>query len=196
MVDPTVLNALPWPLPAHRKLVAGLLARWSESGRRYHTVQHLAECLSAASELGAGPDELLALWLHDAVHTNTPGADEAASAALVGEVLSGAIEPERVREVARLVLLTASHRPRAGDRAGAIVCDADLWVLGTNPVRYAESVEQLRAEQGLPAAAWAEARRAQINARLAGPIFHTAAGRSREPHARANLQAERDALGG
>ena len=196
MADPTVLKALPWPLPEHRAPVDGLLARWSEPGRRYHTVQHLAECLAAATQLGAGTDELLALWLHDAVHTNTPGADEAASARLVGELLGGAIGPSRLHEVSRLVLLTAAHRPVVGDRAGAIVCDADLWVLGAEPARYAESVAQLQAERGLPYATWRGVRWAQVTARLAGPIFHTAAGRAREPRARANLRAERADLAG
>lgn len=190
VADPAVLSDLPWPLPEYREPVPGLLARWSEPHRRYHTAQHLAECLVAADDLGAGTVELLALWLHDAVHTSTPGRDESASAALARQLLAGALEPERVDEVARLVLLTRLHRPAPGDLAGAMVCDADLWILGASPARYDESVRQLRAESGLSATLWPRARRAQITTRLADPIFHTPSGRGREPRARDNLHRE------
>ena len=64
--------------------------------------------------------------------------------------------------------------------AGAVVCDADLWVLGAEPHRYAQSVSDLRTETGLEEAAWATTRRHQLTARLAGPIYHTPAGVRRE----------------
>lgn len=171
-----------------------MLAAWREPHRRYHDVRHLTECLDAAGRLGAGRAELLALWFHDAVHTNTPGADEAASAQLLRGLLAGRAAEPLVGEAARLVLLTRRHRPDAGDPAGAVVCDADLWVLGAPPDRYAESVHDLRAELGLDDRDWLRWRRRRLVERLARPIYHSAAAVHREGRARANLIAELAAL--
>ena len=195
MADPIVLSGLPWPLPAHPEVADALLSRWSQPHRRYHDVRHLAECLTAAQLLGAGDDQMLAVWFHDAVHTNTPGQDEANSAALVRRLLGRLVASDRIDEIVRLVLLTETHRPAAGDLPGAIVSDADLWILGADPQRYAESVADLRRERGLGLAAWRMVRRPQLLARLGQPIYFTPQGRRREPVARGNLTTELDALG-
>ncbi len=179
-----------WPLPERADLADHLLHRWREPHRSYHGVQHLAECLAAADELAAGVEERLALWFHDAVHTNTRGSDEAASATLAGHLLAGVLSPPRIDAVTRLVLLTTEHRPLPDDRIGAIVCDADLWVLGAVPQRYRQSVRQVRDEFGLSDRRWTQVRRAQLLQRLSRPIYHTPQGRAREARARANLQAE------
>ncbi|NMD45916.1 MAG: hypothetical protein GYA85_04030 [Propionibacterium sp.] len=188
MADQPLLSR--WPLPGPGEPAHTVLAAWAEPHRRYHDARHLAECLDAAGRLGGGVPELLALWFHDAVHTDTPGADEAASAAFARDLLSGRIARHLVDEVTRLVLLTRHHRPERSDPAGALVCDADLWVLGARPARYAESVRDLRAESRLDDDAWAALRRGRLAERLAGPIYHTRLGRHREARARANLTAE------
>lgn len=175
-------------------MAQAVLAGWREPNRRYHDVRHLQECLEAAVRLGGGRDELVALWFHDAVHTNTPGVDEAASAALLLSLLTGRLPEPQLAEATRLVLLTRHHRPEPDDLAGAVVCDADLWVLGAEPHRYAQSVSDLRTETGLDESAWATTRRHQLTARLAGPIYHTPAGVRREARARANLTAELESL--
>lgn len=182
-------------MPERADLADQLLHRWREPRRRYHGVQHLTECLAAADELAAGVDERLALWFHDAVHTNTRGSDEAHSAALAQQLLAGVLAPSRIDEVARLVLLTTHHRPLPEDRSGAIVCDADLWVLGAAPQRYLQSVRQVRDEFGLSEQSWRQVRRDQLQRRLSRPIYHTAKGRAREARARANLRSELAELG-
>ncbi len=192
MADPTLLSR--WPLPDVPEPAIAVLAAWGEPHRRYHDVRHLTECLDAAARLGAGRAELLALWFHDAVHTNTPGADEAASAELLRGLLTGRVAEQLVGEAVRLVLLTRHHRPDAGDRAGAAVCDADLWVLGARPDRYAESVRDLRAEIRLDDRDWLAWRRRRLVERLARPIYHSPAALRREGRARANLSAELAAL--
>ncbi|MFT4295806.1 MAG: hypothetical protein QM582_10385 [Micropruina sp.] len=188
MADQPLLSR--WPLPGLDAAATAVLAAWAEPHRRYHDTRHLTECLDAASDLGGGVPELLALWFHDAVHTGTPGHDEAASAAFAHTLLAGSVEAGLVEEVSRLVLLTRAHRPEPGDVAGAVVCDADLWVLGATPSRYRESVRDLRAESGLDLDAWVAQRRRRVADRLAAPIYHTAAGTRREARARANLAAE------
>lgn len=194
MADQSLLNR--WPLPVPDELAHAALTAWAEPHRRYHDVRHLAECLDAAARLRGGVPELLALWFHDAVHTDTPGADEAASAAFARRLLSGRVSDALVDEVARLVLLTRHHRPERGDAAGALVCDADLWVLSARPTRYAESVRDLRAESRLDDGEWVVLRRRRLMERLEGPIYHTPAGLRREARARANLTAELRGLEG
>lgn len=192
MADPAVLSR--WPLSGHSAIAERLLAAWSEPHRRYHDRRHLFECLAAAADRDAGRAELLALWFHDAIHRNRPGIDEAASAALARDLLSGVLPEGGVAEVERLVLLTRDHRVSPDDRAGAVVCDADLWVLGADPVRYTESVRDLRAELGPAVADWRAWRRVRLLQRLARPIYHGAEVAAREAAARRNLTAELESL--
>jgi len=182
-------------LPGRRDLGAQLLARWSEPHRRYHDLRHLSETLVALDLLSpAGPLEEVSLWFHDAVHTNTPGADEHRSAELAARLLPAAgVDLADTAEVVRLVLVTIDHRPAADDPAGARVSDADLAVLAAEPSRYRASVQALRAELAPPdEQAWRASRRASLAAfGEMQPLFHTALGRARwEGPARANLAAE------
>ncbi len=186
-------------LPGRPDLGAELLARWSEPHRRYHDTSHLVAALDALSELGgAARTERLAIWFHDAVHAGRPGEDERDSAQLARMRLSGAgLHPDDTAEVARLVLVTVHHSPSPDDPAGARVSDADLAVLGSDPIAYAASVAALRAEAaGTPQDAWREMRLARLAELLTTePLFHTAAGRHRWlVRARANLFAEQQEL--
>ncbi|MEV4359685.1 metal-dependent phosphohydrolase [Nonomuraea sp. NPDC049625] len=138
--DPAVL-AGDWAVlvgdsPASLATGAELIARWSEPHRRYHTLDHLAAVLAGIAQLAATADDLtavrLAAWFHDAVYDGRPGLDEERSAQLAQSRLPRCGVPAaRVAEVIRLVRLTAAHDTLAdGDRDGAVLCDADLAVLG------------------------------------------------------------------
>jgi predicted metal-dependent HD superfamily phosphohydrolase len=54
-----------------------LVARYSEPHRKYHTLQHLAECLAhfeAVRHLAEHPGEIeIALWFHDGIATTMKG---------------------------------------------------------------------------------------------------------------------------
>ena len=179
-------------------LGADLIGRWSEPHRRYHDLSHLLATLRALPLLQGGRIEKIALWFHDAVHTGTPGTDEAASAVLAQRALTEAGLPEdEVNEVARLVLLTAHHSPTPDDVPGRRVSDADHWVLGAPPLPYRDSVAALRSEQPhLTDDQWSRGRIARVTQLLALPtLFHTPRGRAlREASARRNLDAELVAL--
>jgi predicted metal-dependent HD superfamily phosphohydrolase len=181
-------------LPGHRALGEDLLERWSQSSRSYHGVEHLTECLAALRFLGSSHrTEHMALWFHDAVHTNTPGTDELRSAELAETLLRSILPPAEVTEVSRLIRLTVDHAPLAGDTSGARVCDADLAVLAAPPARYLASVTQLRAEAPtLSADEWAQARLARLEQLLASdPLFHSPiARRAWTSSALSNLQNE------
>jgi predicted metal-dependent HD superfamily phosphohydrolase len=129
---------------------AELVARWSEPHRRYHDLDHLRAVLRAVGliqEWAADPVAVrLAAWFHDAVYDGRPGWDEERSAQLARSRLPRCGVPaRRVAEVARLVRLTAAHDTLAeGDRDGAVLCDADLAVLGGDG--YADYAAKIRQE--------------------------------------------------
>jgi predicted metal-dependent HD superfamily phosphohydrolase len=182
-------------LPGQRDLGSDLIARWSEPHRHYHDLRHLFDTLVALDVLGpAGPLEELALWFHDAVHTNTAGVDEHRSADLAARLLPAAgVDAAATAEVVRLVLVTVDHRPAAGDLPGARVSDADLAILAAEPARYRASVQALRAELApTDEQAWRASRLASIAAfATMQPLFHTRWGEAEwEGPARANLAAE------
>lgn len=187
-------------------LGADLIRRWTEPHRRYHDLSHLLATLRALplllagrpEERHAGRIERLALWFHDAVHAGSPGTDEAASAVLARRELAGVgVSEHDADEVARLVLVTAHHSPAADDPLGRRVSDADLWILGSPPLHYRDSVAALREEHAhLDEDQWRRGRMVRVTQLLALPtLFHTPRGSAlREAPARGNLAAELRAL--
>jgi predicted metal-dependent HD superfamily phosphohydrolase len=181
-----------------------LLLRWSEPRRAYHGLGHLEEVLQRLDQLDADgeaaasdPAVRLAAWFHDAVHDGEPGRDERRSADMARAVLTALDVPATTAErVADLVLRTVDHA--AGDDEGAaVLCDADLGVLGGDPAAYARYAAAVRREYAhVDTATFRRGRAAVLRALLARrPLFATAAGRARwESPARANLAAEIAAL--
>ncbi|MGH8829433.1 MAG: HD domain-containing protein [Jiangellaceae bacterium] len=175
-----------------------LLARWSQPHRHYHAVAHLRAVLDAIDELITEAHDAdnvrLAAWFHDAVYDGRPGDDERASADLARDVLGRlGLAPARVEEIARLVLLTADHDPAPGDPSGAVLCDADLAVLGGSPEDYAAYAAAVRSDYAhIDDAVFRTGRVAVLEALLAAdPLFRTQVGRARwEATARRNLSTE------
>ena len=172
-----------------------LLARWSESHRRHHTVNHLHEMLDAIGVLADDGIQFdreaveLAAWFHDAIYEIGRDDNEDRSAELARQLLASS--PVR-DEIARLVLVTKKHKAAVDDINGAVLSDADLSVLGANPGRYGEYARAVREEYAdVPDDAFKPARVQLLTALLEGPIFHTEAGRDRWEHqARQNLAEE------
>ncbi|MGH8776541.1 MAG: HD domain-containing protein [Jiangellaceae bacterium] len=175
-----------------------LLERWSEPHRRYHDVRHLRAVLDAIDELAGDADDpdavRLAAWFHDAVYAGRPGQDERESAALAATTLSGlGVDEGRIAEVVRLVELTATHEPAPADLNGAVLCDADLAVLGRDPAAYADYAAAVRAEYAHVADKDFRRGRVEVLGRLLSRdrLFHTVNGRRRwEGTARRNLTTE------
>ena len=187
-------------LPGHEALREELISRWSEEHRRYHDLRHLSSCLGALAALGC-TDRLvhLACWFHDAVHEGIAGADEEASAVLAEERLTGLLPAGDVAEVARLVRLTASHSPAAGDERGALMVDADLSILGSLPGRYHVYTRDVRMEYAhVPEEAFVGGRADVVRRLLARePLYHTRTGAHLwAEQARVNLGGELASLTG
>lgn len=193
-----LLNRWEAIMPGHDALFLDLLDRWSEDHRRYHGCTHLLAVLEALDLLADPADPprtvLLAAWFHDAVYRGVAGQDEEESARLAEERLADAGLPaDDIDEVARLVRLTSDHRPEPGDDAGALLCDADLSVLGGEPEHYARYVAAVREDYAhIGDADFAAGRAAVVRHLLElDPLFHS--DRARElwlDAARRNLQGE------
>jgi predicted metal-dependent HD superfamily phosphohydrolase len=175
-----------------------LLDRYGEPHRLFHNVDHLTEVLSVVEALAANADDAgvvqMAAWFHHAVHDPVRRDNEHRSALLARSVLPGlGVTPTRVTEVTRLVLLTRAHDPRPGDRNGAVLCDADLAVLATEPDLYHRYRHGVRAEYShVDEPAFAAGRVRVLRELLSRPsVYRTVGARRRfERAARANMEAE------
>jgi predicted metal-dependent HD superfamily phosphohydrolase len=198
-----------WPLGGAVELRDRLLAAYGDPSRGYHDRQHLAEVVAhldlLRGELPRPEMEamqwppphlhavLLAAWFHDAVYDGAGDLEERSAVLAEEELAAAGCAPELVAEVARLVRLTATHRPAPGDARGAVLCDADLAILAVPSERYAEYVRGVRKEYAHVDDTAFRAGRAAVLRELAAAdhLFHTRTGRDLwEDAARANLTAE------
>ena len=180
-----LLNRWNTVMPGHDALFLDLLDRWSEPHRRYHGCTHLLSVLESLDLLTDPADPprtvLLAAWFHDSVYRGVAGQDEEESARLAEErLLAAGLPEEEAYEVGRLVRLTSDHRPEPGDDDGALLCDADLSVLGGEPGEYARYVAAVRQDYAHIGDADFAAGRAAVVRRLLelDPLFHS--GRAKE----------------
>ncbi|MQY25831.1 HD domain-containing protein [Nocardia aurantia] len=193
------------------ELLAGQRARavgtavircYREPHRRYHTVRHLRAVLRVVDELSSAAVDLEAIryaaFYHDAVYAVRRGDNEERSARLAGAALSSlGVRPETVGEVIRLIGLTVAHTPAEADSDGAVLCDADLAVLGAGERDYAAYARAVRAEyRHVPPELYRMGRTAVLRRFIDRPVlFRTAVGRERfESRARDNLAQELRAL--
>ena len=175
-----------------------LLAAYRREHRRYHDVVHLVTVLRHVDDLApfAADADLVrvAAWFHDAVYDPTSPDNESASAALAETVLDRLdVDPDCTAEVARLVRLTAGHTADAADRDGAVLCDADLAILGSSPEEYTDYAAAVRAEYAhVDEAAFAAGRAAILRTLIERPrLYRTPHAQQRwEKQARANLARE------
>ena len=154
------------------------LARYSEPWRKYHTLQHLRECLVAfesATHLAARPAEVEAgLWFHDAVYELRRSDNEEQSARLAECVLSNAGAPREVgARVATLVLAT-KHTASPESTDEQLLVDIDLSILGATEARFAEYERQIREEYSfVPEVVFREKRRALLRSFIARPRIYS-----------------------
>ncbi|WP_284983132.1 DUF4031 domain-containing protein [Arthrobacter sp. efr-133-TYG-118] len=185
-------------LPGHEELGFELLERWGEDHRKYHSRTHLLAVLEALDILTEpGPPArsvTLAAWFHDAVYEGIAGQDEEQSARLAEDRLALAGLPAQViDEVARLVRLTSTHSPEPGDHTGALLCDADLSILGAEPTAYARYLTDVREDYAHVSDAGFAAGRAAVVRQLLtlDPLFHSERAKGLWlDAARRNLEAE------
>ena len=193
------------PVADIRLTADGLLDRWTRPERHFHNLRHLVDVLARVDELDeeAHHPELvrLAAWYHGAVfdsadrkaYANRGGEDEAASAVLAREELTALGVPEaNVRRVAALVSALVRHAPDPTDSDCAVLCDADLAMLATEPQRYKAYLQDVRAEYAhLPTEDYVRARIRILHKLLGRPsLFVSPLAQPWEEPARQNVSAE------
>ncbi|MEV0333681.1 metal-dependent phosphohydrolase [Nocardia sp. NPDC050717] len=179
-------------------LGAGIIARYAEPHRQYHTLDHLRAMLTAIDELAEHATDIdavrYAAFFHDAIYAVDRADNEERSADLARDVLESLdAAPELVDEVVRLVLLTRGHDSEAGDANGAVLCDADLVVLGGDAASYAAYATAVRTEYAhVPDDLFRAGRAGVLRALANQPVlYRTPTARARyEERARVNLAAE------
>jgi len=171
-----------------------LVGRWAEPHRRYHTLQHLRECLTLFEQLrddARHPGEIaIALWFHDAVYDTSRHDNEAASADWAGRALLDAGASAQVAQRVHALIMATRHAQVPATADAQLLVDIDLAILGAPPGRFDEYERQIRAEYAfVPEALFREKRGAVLRGFLQRPtIFATAACRQRfEATARSNL---------
>lgn len=179
-----------------------VLARYAEPHRRYHTLQHLHECLERLESVLAQaehPGEVeFALWLHDAIYELSGHDNEAQSAQWALRELSaaGAAAEVAVRVEALIMATRHSALPQGLDEQ--LLVDVDLAILGAPPARFDEYEAQVRGEYAFVPQDVFQRKRAEILAGFLGRpvIYNTPVLRALlETQARSNLARSLAALG-
>lgn len=166
-----------------------LLNSYAEPARHYHTLQHLAECLTLfdqVAHLAERPGEAaIALWFHDSVYVPLATDNEARSADWACDALCAAGASQAViARVRGLVMATAHHD--ATDADSRLVVDIDLAILGAAPGRFAQYEQQVRAEYAaVPADVYQRKRNEVLSRFLARPVIYG----TPELHGRLETQA-------
>jgi predicted metal-dependent HD superfamily phosphohydrolase len=178
-----------------------LVRRYTRGTRHYHTLEHVAACLSWLDRFRAiadCPAEVeLALWFHDSVYEPHDHDNERRSADLAEATLNAAGVPgEACRRVAEYIAATERH---VGTGDGAVVVDIDLAILGASEAEFSRFESQIRREYAeIPDTEFGRARRAILRNFLARPqIYRAPALRDAlELDARRNLERRIRELGG
>ncbi len=171
-----------------------VLARYAEAHRKYHTLQHLHECLSLFETMLNAPDHSpeveMALWFHDAIYDLKSSNNEDLSAAWAEKaLLEASVATDSAALVRNLVLVT-KHTDLPTTRDEQVLVDIDLSILGASEQRFAEYERQIRAEYSyVPSLLFRIKRRTILQSFLNRPaIYNTPILHSRlEAKARANL---------
>lgn len=185
------------------QLMGRLIQAYGEPQRKYHTIQHLEECLnlfeqhiSCAQESG---EVEMALWFHDAVYSIRRSDNEEKSAEwAVDELKKAGVRPERIDRV-RAHILATRHSALPKGRDQELLVDIDLSILGADAQRFEEYERQVREEYCyVPGFLFRRNRKKLLAQFLArSPIYAVPELREQlEEGARRNIMASIERLGG
>lgn len=127
-----------------------LAACYAEPHRKYHTLQHLGECVGhveSALDLAPHPGEVeAALWFHDAVYDPKRHDNELQSASWAVKELGAAGLPAQVAERVHALVMATRHAAMPETDDERLLVDVDLAILGADAGRYAQYEAQVREE--------------------------------------------------
>lgn len=162
----------------HNDLFEALCARYSETHRHYHTLNHLTAVFALLDQCTAqlrNPRAVaFAVWYHDVIYDSARSDNEEQSAALARAALT-AMGYADLDPVVSMILATKNHTATPNDADEALFLDADFAILGTSRPRYAVYTQQVRAEYcWLTEDQWRAGRGAFLAKATAAPrLFHT-----------------------
>jgi len=134
----------------NQALFEKLLESYSEPQRKYHTLQHLIECIQKFElviDLVASPREIeVALWFHDAIYDVQGHDNEALSAKWAKESLVAVgASMDEIDRIYHLIMVTQhTNIPHSLDEQTLV--DIDLSILGERSERFKEYDIQVRQE--------------------------------------------------
>lgn len=170
-------------------------------GRAYHNMAHVVHMMSRVEKLSHDakiPDMsveliLIATAFHDVVYHPGSNWNEDASAFVAGKWLEGRLGIGYIDLVKQLIMLTKNHDvpPDYMNGYGAIICDADLWTLGSSWGEYMRHGAAIRQEFVLVDDDGFDRGRVKfLQSRIGRQVFHTPAGMEREECAQSNMRRE------
>ena len=175
-----------------------LQQHYEESGRHYHTLEHIGDMLAAQQRYfpQATREQVLAIFLHDLVYDARRPDNEERSADLGHTMLTAlGVSEVSAAKVTALIQCTKTHT--ASNAQEQEVCDLDLLSLGLPPSDYQENTKRIREEYAFATdEEWAQGRAEFIDRFLARPsIYATDQIKAAfEGDARRNLDHERSLL--
>jgi pantetheine-phosphate adenylyltransferase len=127
-----------------------LETHYREAHRHYHTLEHIANCLThfeSVRDQFADPEAaLLAIWFHDAIYDPTRRDNEEASAELAASELRARHLPDATIEKVRRLILATRHDQLAADADAALLADIDLSILGAAEADFDQYEQAIRLE--------------------------------------------------
>jgi predicted metal-dependent HD superfamily phosphohydrolase len=136
-----------------------LIAAYTQPDRHYHNLEHIHHLLTIIDRFDREDNQqldrlkdpslvILAAWFHDFVYDPQAADNEARSAKAAKELLSnlGMSFDLDLDRIARLILATQGHQIDPDDADLCIFLDADLVILGADPVRYKAYMRSIRRE--------------------------------------------------
>ncbi len=181
-------------------LCATLQRSYGEPQRRYHTMQHLGECLAwfeREKALAERPGEVaLALWFHDAVYDVHAHDNEARSADWARQALLAAGVQEAAAERVHALVMATCHDAVPEGRDAELLIDIDLSILGAERARFDEYERQVAEEYGfVPEAVRLPRRRAILQRFLDRPALYATPRMHAQLEARARVNLQRSIAG-
>lgn len=121
---------------------------YTQPHRYYHNLNHLAQMFSLLEQ--AGVNELSArwaAWFHDAIYKPGNADNEQRSAEWARHaMLELSLPLDAISRVEQIILATKAHQGEADDSVLCAVLDADMSILGSEPLAYQQYAENVRNE--------------------------------------------------
>ena len=128
-----------------------LVTAYTQPNRHYHNLNHIDRLLTTVAQFNHQLQDPitveLAVWFHDYIYNSQASDNEAQSAKAARVLLISIGESTAIIDrVQQLILATQGHQIDANDVDMCIFLDADLAILGADPVAYQAYQQAIRQE--------------------------------------------------